>query len=216
MIKNTDLTIDLKNLASKILQKQKKTISKPVDCFGNTILHWMAAAEIMEILEHPLVDNVKNHFNQTPLHLLADRKRIEVLNHNSVDKVKDSNGCTPLHLLSYEDGLTGKELCLILAHSSVDKVIDDFGYTPLHGLSLGTNLSRSKISLILQHPSVDQIKNAEGQTPLHFLGEGGFVPLFYLKEKYPWFPFRGCRKVTVRLINKILNTSNAEKFILGF
>ena len=97
----------------------------------------------------------------------------------------------------------------ILKHPSVDKVVNKYGNTPLHRLAW-----QGKIE-VLEHPSVDKVVNKYGWTPLHRLASAGCVPREWIKEKYPWFELGRRRKITVEIVTEILNTSYAERFILG-
>jgi len=92
--------------------------------------------------------------------------------------------------------------------------------TPLHRLALKGCLE------ILSHNSVDKVKNAQDRTPLHVLADTtfwnrrgklspDFIPMSWMKEKYPHFNFGKKRTVTLKLVEEVLSQTNAEKFILS-
>ena len=132
----------------------------------------------------------------------AREGNLDILKHPSVDKVVNKYGNAPLHILAIVGRIE------VLEHTSVDKVVDKYGETPLHFLA-----GQGKVE-VLEHPSVDKVVNKYGWTPLHYLAWEGEVPREWIKEKYPWFEL-GDRRITKKLITEILNTSYAERFILG-
>ncbi len=90
--------------------------------------------------------------------------------------------------------------------------------TPLHRMAmLNSNLG------ILEHPLVDKVKDINGRTPLHiyiswhraFINNSINYIYFkkWLEKKYSWFKLEEGRKIGHDVINEILNTSNAERFI---
>jgi len=191
----------------------------------------------LDVLNSPLVDKITTgkmqYFDgvETPLHYLAQKGVLDVLKHPSVDKVKNWFGSTSLHLLAKHI----KHTNILLKHPSVDKVFDTSGRTPLHILSEGGAFD------VLEHPSIDKIWTIpdkkgiighwalgpilpdeiwEHLTPLHYFVKSTFakkhpkIVRHWALKKYPWFPLGNRSRVTTDVVDKILNTQNAEKFIL--
>ena len=135
----------------------------------------------------------------------ARKGNIAILEHSLVDKIKDCYGETPLHWLASGGRVE------ILKHPSVGKVSGAYNRTPLHELAIKGKLE------VLNHEAIDKVKDLRGWTPLHFIADGvgklykkGFKK--WLKRKYPWFQL-GSREITYDLIDEILNTPNACRFI---
>ena len=93
----------------------------------------------------------------------------------------------------------------ILTHPSVATRVGSDGWTPLHALA-----SSGKIE-VLTHPSVATIVDKSGRTPLHALAREGKITAAQLREKYPWFKFKG--KVTKEVIDKLISTPKSVRWL---
>ena len=91
---------------------------------GETPLHALADAGVLEILDHRLVSHVKTYTGDTPLHVLARGGHAEVTRHKDVDVVRNNLGNTPLHELA----IAGVRE--VASHPSFWKVKNDSGETP--------------------------------------------------------------------------------------
>jgi len=134
----------------------------------------------------------------------------KIIKHPLCDILRDGNGWTPLHYLAYR----GVEE--ILEHPSVGLVKECHAQlTPLHLLAQSySNLTINSLKKIIEHPLIDKVTDKCNLTPLHSLTfYDNFITSEWLKKKYPWFEL-GNRKIDFELIDEILNTQNACKFIL--
>ena len=126
------------------------------------------------------------------------------------DKIRDGNGWTPLHYLA------SRGVEEILEHPSVGLVKENHEQlTPLHFLVQSySNLTINSLKKIIEHPLIDKVTDKRNLTPLHGITfYDDFITSDWLKKKYPWFEL-GNRKIDFELIDEILNTQNACKFIL--
>ncbi len=102
----------------------------------------------------------------------------------------------------------------VLNSPLADKIISespDGDWTPLHFFA------DWGIRQVLQHPSVAKVKNSGGWTPLHFFALQTKHSRYlkkWIKEKYPEFNLSD-KQITYLDITKIIEASNAERFIFG-
>ncbi len=67
---------------------------------------------------------------------------------------------------------------------------------------------------ILDSPLIDKVEDIYGWTPLHYFIQDKRVTKEWFKKKYPWIKLKK-KKITIKLLDKVLSMSNAEKFILS-
>ena len=146
-----------------------------------------------DILKSQYVDTVKSRYDQdTPLHILAKRGKLEILEHPSVDKVVNSNNKTPLHYLAR---ISVVDVYVNGEPTQSERLSDTVLYR-YHQFNSGT----SNTYVSMWKPYV--------------CDQGSLLSKELLKKKYPWFDL-GDREISERIVDEIINASNAEKFI-GF
>ena len=174
----------------------KLPIGFSINCENNS-------SEEIDVLNSPNLDQIQRWpYPTTPLHQLAKMGKIEVLKHPDIDKVKDYYGRTPLHALAF----SLREL--VIHHASIDKIVDNLNLTPLHyavcqNLSwieeepVGSTHTRNIFCKCfgLGNTKENKVKDA-------------------LTKKYPWFNFKN-RDLNEKLVDEIINSNNAFKFIGG-
>ena len=186
-----------------------------LDCSGATPLHILAELGVTEAIHHKSSGTVEDNFGMTPLHYFAcsDSPKIQkedCLNCPGLDVAQETiDGDTALHTLAQ----CGYKF--VLNHPSVSTVRNYHEETPLHHLADYPFPQHIGIGDILDHKDIDKVFDKFGRTPLHNLIRDKKVHKQYIEKKYPWFKFDKRRKLDEVLLNEILKTSNAEKFISG-
>jgi len=160
----------------------------------------------IDVLNCPNLDQIQSWpLYSTPLHQLAKIGKIEVLKHPSIDKVKDYFGRTPLHALAF----SLQEL--VIHHVSIDKIVDNSNLTPLHyAICQNINWLEDNLGLITPATTKRSILCRNfgfGTTKENKIKES-------LTKRYPWFNFKN-RILNEKLIDEIINSNNAFKFIGG-
>jgi ankyrin repeat protein len=123
------------------------------------------------ILEHKLVDSIKDSSGDTPLHKLASNYKMSnqkaklVMSHPSVGKLRNNKGSTPLHKLA--ETRDAEIINLLFEIPGFYTVKNDEGDAPVHILAYMQD-DESSIMLMNNSKAIN-LQNDSGETPLHLI-----------------------------------------------